>query len=226
MAKLFLLRHLKSRWNSENRFAGWIDIPLDKNDLSRAKDIAKKLSEFKIDAIYSSELFRNKDTVVRVITELEGDRYPIFIHLDKGKMKDWGNFTDISENDIPVYTTEILNERYYGKFQGIDKEIAKKEYGEEKVHLWRRSYNVAPPDGESLKDVVKRVRPFLKKFIEKELKAGKNVLIVASHNPLRAIAKEIENIPDDKIINFEIPFGGLLEYELDDKLKVLSKMIL
>jgi 2,3-bisphosphoglycerate-dependent phosphoglycerate mutase len=116
-----------------------------------------------------------------------------------------------------VFFSEDLNERYYGKLQGLNKEETIKKYGEEQVRLWRRSYNVAPPGGESLKDVFKRTIPFYKKYIERDLKKGKNVLIVASHNSLRAIVKYIEGISDEDIINLEIPYGGLLKYEFDDK---------
>ena len=148
-----------------------------------------------------------------------GDKYPIFLHLDGGKMQKLGKFgiPQGSEDYYPVYVSENLNERSYGKLQGLNKQETIKKYGEEKVHLWRRSYDVAPPGGESLKDVCKRATPFFKKFVEKDLKSGKNVLVVGSHNSLRAIVKYIENIPDDKIINFEMPFGSLVKYDFDGK---------
>lgn len=101
----------------------------------------------------------------------------------------------------------------------MNKEDAKKQFGEEQVHLWRRSWNVAPPEGESLKDVYQRTTPFFKKHIEKDLKEGKNVLVVASHNSLRAIVKYVEKISEKDIINLEIPPAGLLEYEFSGKLK-------
>ncbi len=216
MAKLFLLRHLKSQWNQDNRFAGWTDGPLAKGQSKDASDMANRIFLDKIDIIYSSPLFRNMDTVAKILECLPG-KYPFFIRLDGGKMQKWGNYTDISDNDIPTYLSENLNERYYGKLQGLNKEDTIKKYGAEQVHLWRRSYNVAPPGGESEKDVYKRTIPFYKKYIEKDLKEGKNVLIVASHNSLRAIVKYIDNISDEDIINLELPFGGLLKYEFDGK---------
>jgi len=225
MSKLFLVRHIKSQWNEENRFTGWMDVPIDENENLKAKEIRDKLFKYQIDKIYSSTLFRNLDTIARMF-EFGNRRYPVFIHLDKGKMRDWGHFIDISDEDVPVYVSEKLNERYYGKLQGENKETAVKKYGEEKVHLWRRSYNVAPPGGESLKDVYKRTIPFYKKYIEKDLKAGENVLIVASHNSLRAIVKHVEDISDEKIIGLEIPYGGVIEYEIDGSLKMKSKKVL
>lgn len=223
MAKLFLLRHLKSQWNADNRFSGWVDVSLDKNETEVARGLAGKIFQSKIDCVFSSSLIRNLQTVLEIFEN--GGKYPLFIHLDKGKMKDWGNFEKIpNENYIPVYVSENLNERYYGKLQGVEKNEAMQKYGEEKVRLWRRSYDIAPPGGESLKNVVKRTEPFYKKYVEKELGDGKNVLIVASHNSLRAIVKYIEKISDDDIINFEIPFAGLLEYEFDEALKIKNKI--
>lgn len=216
---------MKSRWNQDNRFAGWTDGALAKNSDEEAKKIAEKLFNFKIDKIYSSPLFRNQDTIAKILENVD-DKYPIFIHLDKGKMKDWGNFEKKeTENYLTVYVSENLNERYYGNLQGLDKSETIEKYGEEKVRLWRRSYNIAPPGGESLKNVFKRTSPFYKKYIESDLKKGENILIVASHNSLRAIAKYLENISDKDIVNFEIPFAGLVEYDLDHNLKVANRII-
>ncbi len=213
MAKLFLLRHLKSQWNEDDRFAGWTDGPLAKKESVKALELANEIFENKIDAVYTSPLFRNQDTVARIFEAVE-KKYPFFIHLDAGKMQRWGNFTDISENDVPAYVSENLNERYYGELQGFNKEETMKKYGEEKVRLWRRSWNQAPPGGESLKDVYNRVVPFYRKYVEKDLKRGKNILVIASHNSLRALVKYVEKISDEDIINFEMPVGTLKEYEI------------
>ena len=232
MAKLFLLRHLKSQWNQDKEFAGWVDNPLSDEGILAAKEIAEKLSGEKIEAAYTSPLMRNEETVLRIF-EHNPDKYPLFIHLDGGKMsrwgahrgssgqilfapgQKWGNFTDMNQDDIPVYVSENLNERYYGKLQGLKKEEVVNLYGEERVHLWRRGWNEKPPGGESLKDVYKRAVPFFKKYVEKDLTAGKNILVVASHNSLRAIVKYIENISDQDVANLELPFGALMEYEFD-----------
>jgi len=223
MAKLFLLRHIKSQWNEENRFTGWMDVPLDENDIYDAKSLADKtINRFMIDKIYSSSLFRNMDTIARIF-EYGNKKYPVFLHLDGGRTKKWGHYIDISENDVPVYVSEKLNERYYGKLQGMNKEDAERVYGKEKLRLFRRSYKIAPPGGESLKAVFKRVIPFFKKYIERDLRKGENVLIIASHNSLRAISKYIEKIPDDKIIDLEIPYSGLIQYELDQKMNIKWK---
>lgn len=215
MAKLFLLRHIKSQWNEENRFTGWMDVPLDEKETGRAKELAANVFSNKIDKIYSSPLFRNQDTVARMF-EYGNPKYPVFIHMDGGKMRQWGHYKDISDKNVPVYISEKFNERYYGQLQGENKQTAAEKFGAEKVHLWRRSYNIAPPGGESLKDVYKRTVPFYQKYIEKDLITGKNVLVVASHNSLRAIIKYIEKISDTDIINMEVPYAGLLQYEYQE----------
>jgi len=189
MTKLFLLRHLKSQWNLENRFTGWTDIPLSEEGKKSAKEVAKKLAGFEIDKVYTSPLVRNKETAFLILENL-------------GKA------------DTPIIVDQALNERNYGKIQGLNKDEVKVKYGEEQVRLWRRSWDQAPPEGESLKDVYERVVPFYQEYIEKDLKEGKNVLIVASHNSLRALIKHIEKISNQEIINLEIGTGELRKYEI------------
>ncbi len=213
MSKLFLLRHLKSQWNQDDRFSGWTDGPLAKGSDIAAESLSREVSQISFDKIYSSVLFRNMDTVAKIFDFIP-DKYLMFLHLDGGKMQKWANFEG-DGNYIPVFVSENLNERYYGKLQGLNKQEVIKKYGQDQVRLWRRSYNIAPPGGESLKDVYKRAVPFYKKYVEKDLKAGKNILIVASHNSLRAIVKYIENISDENIIDVELAFGALVKYELN-----------
>ena len=188
MATLILLRHLQSQWNKENRFAGWTDISLSKEGILSAKETAEKLADFKIDKVYTSPLSRNKETVSLILDNL-------------------------NKKDLPIVIDKALDERNYGKLQGLNKEDAKMQFGEKKVHLWRRSWDIAPPGGESLKDVYQRATPFFKKYIENDLEEGKNVLVVASHNSLRAIVKYVEKMADEDIINLEIPYAGLRKYE-------------
>jgi len=201
MLRLLLLRHLQSQWNKENRFTGWTDIPLSKEGIASTEETASKLRGFKIDKVYTSPLIRNKETVTLVLKSL-------------------------GKEDLPVVIDKALDERNYGKLQGLNKDEIKKKYGEEKVRLWRRGWNVAPPGGESLKDVFARTTPFYQQYVEKELKEGKNVLIVASHNSLRALIKHIEKISDNDIINVEMGYGELRVYELDKSLNLKDKKII
>ena len=191
MIKLVFVRHGQSIWNLENIFTGWTDVPLSEEGIDSAKEVAGKLSGVRIDVVYTSPLKRNKGTVSLILEHL-------------------------GLEDLPVIVDKALDERNYGELQGLDKEEVKKQYGEDQVRLWRRSWDQAPPGGESLKDVFERVAPFYEKNIEKDLKSGKNVLVVASHNSLRALVKHIEKISDEDIINLEIPTGSIKEYEMGD----------
>jgi len=190
MAKLILLRHLKSEWNLENKFTGWTDVSLSKEGIGNAESVAKNLKGVDINIVYTSPLKRNRNTVSLILNLLD-------------------------KNDLPVIVDESLNERHYGDLQGLNKDKVKEEYGEEQVQQWRRGWDQAPPGGESLEDVFNRVVPYYENNIKADLKSGKNVLIVASHNSLRALVKYLENIPDDKIISLEIPTGTKREYEIN-----------
>lgn len=212
MAKLILLRHLKSQWNKDDRFAGWVDNPLSDEGRAQAKGISEQLKNQKIDVAYSNALVRCLETVLRVYENIEG-KYPLFLHVDGGKMQEWGNYSGVGMGEIPFYVTEKLNERYYGSVQGLNKAETKQKYGEELVQLWRRGYKDTAPGGETMEDTCKRVLPFFEEYILADLKAGKNVLIVASHNSLRAIVKNIENISDEDVVKLELPFGALVEYD-------------
>ena len=216
MAKLFLQRHLKSQWNTEDRFAGWTDAPVAEESLKDASTVAARFIDQPIDMVFTSPLMRNMQTVLEIFKSFDDGRYPFFIHLDGGNMQEWGNFIDIGDKDVNTYVSEKLNERYYGELQGLNKAETKKKYGVDQVKLWRTSYTDAPPKGESGQDVYDRVIPFFKEHIEKELKSGKNILVVSSHHPLRAIVKYIENIPAEKMADVEIPFAGLVQYEFDE----------
>ena len=224
MAKLFLLRHLKSQWNKDDRFAGWVDNPLSDEGRAQVDGIADQLRGQEIDVAYCNALIRCTETVLRVYEKIEG-KYPLFLHIDGGKMQEWGNFEGMGMGEVPFYVTEKLNERYYGHVQGLNKAETKKKYGEELVGQWRRAYRVAPPGGESGEDTFNRVMPFYLEYIEKDLKAGKNVLVVASHNSLRAILKHIENISDEDIAGVELPFGALVSYDCDGAMNITKSVL-
>ncbi len=203
-------------------WAGWCDNPLSDVGRAQAKEIAPMLVKEKIDVAYSGALIRATETLLRIYDEIP-ERYPLFRYLNGGKMQTWGEFNDGSTgNYLPVYVTEALNERYYGELQGMNKAEAKKKFGEEQVKKWRTSYSDAPPGGESGHDIYDRVLPFYQQHIEKDLKDGKNVLVCASHHSLRAIVKYIEGISDENMINVELGFGSLTNYEFDEKMKLVS----
>lgn len=161
MNYLVLLRHGESQWNKENRFTGITDIDLNEKGIAEAKHAGQLLKAIKFDKIYTSTLKRAYRTAELVLSEM-GQNLPLIKHAD-------------------------LRERDYGDLTGLNKDEMRKKFGEEQVHIWRRSYDVPPPGGESLKDVVARVRPYYEKYILPDLQAGKNVLVAAHGNSLRAL---------------------------------------
>ncbi len=189
MAILVLIRHGQSLWNAENRFTGWTDIDLSKKGENEAEEAGKKLENITFDVVHTSALMRAQRTA------------EIIIQHNK-----------ISK-DIPTYKDERLNERHYGSLQGLNKTETAEKYGAEQVHIWRRSFDISPPDGESLKTTAERTLPYFKDDIVKHLDEGKNILISAHGNSLRAIVMYIENISKEDIVKLEIQTGVPRTYE-------------
>lgn len=223
MKKLVLIRHGESEWNKENRFTGWTDVELSQKGREEARQAGQLLKNqgYSFDKAYTSVLKRANHTLDGVLLEL-------------------------GETDIPVTRSWKLNERHYGALQGLNKAETAAKYGDEQVHEWRRSWDVRPPlldsddkrnpvldplykgvpadelpRGESLKDTVRRVVPFFESDIVPEIKAGKNVVIAAHGNSLRALVKFLDHISDDDIAGLDIPTGVPLVYELDDDMNPL-----
>lgn len=225
--KLVLLRHGESVWNKENRFTGWTDVDLSENGVKEAENAGKLLKEkgYTFDVSFTSVLKRANKTLEIVLKEMN--------------------------LDIPVYYSYRLNERHYGALQGLNKDEMRKKFGEEQVHIWRRSYDVRPPEltkdderypgndpkykdltpeelplTECLKDTLERVLPYYNNEIKKHLENKENVLVVAHGNSLRSIIKYLENISDEDIMSVEIPTGVPYVYELDDNLNIKEKYFL
>lgn len=223
MKRLILIRHGESIWNKENKFTGWTDVELSEKGKVEAKEAGKILKEMKysFDVAYTSVLKRAVDTLNIVLKEMN--------------------------LNIPIFYSYKLNERHYGALQGLNKDETRKKYGEEKVHLWRRSVDVRPPlldksdkrypgfdskyknvpieelpCGENLNDTIKRVVEYYNNTIKKDIEEGKKVLIVAHGNSLRALIKYLDNLSDDEVLNLEIETGKPICYELDDDLKPIK----
>ncbi len=190
MNNLILLRHGQSQWNLENRFTGWEDVPLTSKGIEEAKTAGHILSKnnIDIDIIFSSILKRANKTAELAIKE-----------MNLGNL--WDDKKLIMRRDLS------LNERDYGDLVGLNKEETTKKFGKDQVHLWRRSYDVPPPGGESLKNVVERVKPFFSNFIQPEITRGKNVLVVAHGNSLRATMIQVGLYKTDEISKIELPTG-------------------
>ena len=225
--KLVLLRHGESVWNKENRFTGWTDVDLSEKGVKEAENAGKILKDkgYTFDVSFTSILKRANRTLEIVLKEMN--------------------------LNIPVYYSYRLNERHYGALQGLNKDEMRKKFGDEQVHIWRRSYDVRPPElskdderypgndpkykdltpeelplTECLKDTVERVLPYYNNEIKKHLENKENVLVVAHGNSLRSIIKYLENVSDEDIMNVEIPTGIPYVYELDDNLTIKEKYFL
>ncbi|HLK12486.1 MAG TPA: 2,3-diphosphoglycerate-dependent phosphoglycerate mutase [Candidatus Binatia bacterium] len=189
MAELTLLRHGESQWNLENRFTGWIDVPLSARGEAEARAAGEKLRGRRIDKVYTSVLARAIDTA-RLALERAG------------------------MSDLPTERDAALNERMYGDLQGLDKAEAARRFGAEQVRLWRRSYDERPPGGESLADTAARVLPYWETHLLPELRAGHNLLVVAHGNSLRALVMHLDGLTPTEVLALEIPTGVPLLYEI------------
>lgn len=216
MGKLVLIRHGESMWNKKNVFTGWVDVPLSESGIAEAQKAGEELANIAFDVVFTSVQIRALETAMILLAKGNNSKTPVVVH-DEGKMKDWAEIFSESmvKDTIPVYTDWHLNERYYGQLQGLNKAETAQKYGDEQVHQWRRSYDIAPPKGECLKDTAARTIPYFKEQVLEQLKQGKNVLISAHGNSLRSIVMFIENLSEEEILKYEIPTGVPLFYNFD-----------
>lgn len=201
MADLILLRHGQSQWNLENRFTGWVDVPLSERGIAEARAAGSKLAGRRIDRLYTSVLQRAIDTAT--------------IALDVAGI-----------TGVPTAREAALNERMYGDLQGKDKDEARREFGEDQVKLWRRSYDVRPPGGESLADTAARVLPYWESTILPDVRAGRNVLVAAHGNSLRALVMHLEGLTKDEVLALEIPTGQPILYDMGPDGRMRGKRVL
>lgn len=198
MNYLVLLRHGQSQWNLENRFTGMHNVQLTDQGITEAKAAGDLIKDIKFDIIFSSDLDRARNTAQLALTSAGATNF----------QKEDGSW-DFS-------FSELLRERDYGDLTGLNKAETAEKFGDEQVRIWRRSYDVPPPGGESLKDVVIRVRPYFDAEIKPAVTAGKNVLIAAHGNSLRAILVALGQYSEEEIPSVEIPTGSPLAFEMTD----------
>lgn len=201
MALLVLVRHGESQWNLENKFTGWVDVPLTDTGRREAARAGAQLRGTHFDIAFSSLLQRANETFDIIVREL-------------------------GQIDLPVTKHEALNERHYGDLQGLDKAETAKKYGAEQVHIWRRSYDVPPPNGESLKDTAARTLPYYDRVIAPEVAAGRNVLVVAHGNSLRSIVMQLDHLTREQVLELNIPTGVPIVYDIAPDLTIRSKRVL
>lgn len=214
MATLILLRHGESMWNKKNLFTGWVDVPLSEKGIQEALNAGRRLSQLPIDIVFCSTLIRAIMTAMLAMAVRGDGKTPVIMH-ETGKLQSWGAIYSEAalKGVIPVFCRNELNERMYGKLQGLNKRETMDTYGEEQVKIWRRSYSTCPPEGESLELTTKRTIPYFKKEIMPQILEKKNVLISAHGNSLRACVKYIENLSDEEVVSLEIATGDPIVYE-------------
>ena len=196
---LILIRHGQSEWNALNQFTGWKDPDLTAKGIEEAHNAGMIINNLKInfDLVFTSALIRAQNTAEIILKEIN--------------------------QSLSTIKNQALNERNYGDLAGLNKDDARKRWGDEQVHIWRRSYDVPPPGGESLKDTGERVLPFFMKEILPHVCKGKNVLVAAHGNSLRSLIKFLDNISDEDIVKLEILTGAPIHYVINEDGSVKSK---
>ena len=197
---LILVRHGQSEWNEQNLFTGWKDPGLTELGIKEAKNAGSLISDkgIQFDEMFTSMLVRAQDTGA--------------IILDS-----------INQQNIPITKNKALNERNYGSLAGLNKDDARKKWGEEQVHIWRRSFDIPPPEGESLKDTAERVLPYFHEYIMPKVIQGLSILVAAHGNSLRALIMELDLISYEDIVKLEIPTGAPIQYEFNQNGEVVNK---
>jgi 2,3-bisphosphoglycerate-dependent phosphoglycerate mutase len=197
MNKLVLLRHGESQWNLENRFTGWVDVPLSPKGILEAQASGEKLKGYTFDRAFTSVLQRAINTLA-IVLDATGQK------------------------SIPITQNQALNERHYGDLQGLNKAETAQKFGEAQVKIWRRSFDVQPPNGESLKDTLARVLPYWESTIAPHVLKGERLIIVAHGNSLRSLVMHLDNLSREEVLELNIPTGVPLVYEFDAAGKAVS----
>lgn len=200
---LVLVRHGQSEWNKKNLFTGWRDVELTEQGRKEAREAGElmKAAGYRFDVAFTSGLKRAQETNALALEAL-------------------------GQRDLPIIENEALNERDYGDLAGLNKDDAREKWGEEQVHIWRRSFDIPPPGGESLKMTAERVLPYFDAEIMPRVLKGERVLVAAHGNSLRALVMQLDDLGPDEIVEVNIATGVPIAYELDDAGKVLSKKVL
>ena len=200
MPNLVLVRHGQSLWNLENRFTGWVDVPLTAQGRAEAARAGSLLKSMRFDVAYTSALRRAQDTLAIMLAEMGAD--------------------------VPVICDQALNERHYGDLQGLNKDDMRRQFGDEQVKIWRRSYDVPPPGGEALKDTAARTVPFFERCILGDIRQGKDVLVVAHGNSNRSIVMKLDGLSEAEVLELNLETGVPLVYDLAPDATILGKSVL
>ncbi|KAF5193137.1 2,3-bisphosphoglycerate-dependent phosphoglycerate mutase [Thalictrum thalictroides] len=208
-AALILIRHGESLWNEKNLFTGCVDVPLTKKGVEEAIEAGRKISNIPVDLIYTSALIRAQMTAMLAMTQHRRKKVPIVLHDENEQARVWSQIfsEETRKQSIPVIRAWQLNERMYGELQGLNKQETADRYGKDQVHEWRRSYDIPPPNGESLEMCAERAVAYFTKHIEPQLQSGKNVMIAAHGNSLRSIIMYLDKLTSQEVISLELSTG-------------------
>jgi 2,3-bisphosphoglycerate-dependent phosphoglycerate mutase len=215
--KLILMRHGQSAWNQRNLFTGWVDIPMSEKGNQESIEGGMRIRDLPIDVIYTSTLVRSHTTVALALLHHSSGKVPVFQHPGQGKLDEWGQIysEEAKRGTIPVYMAWELNERMYGRLQGLNKAETAKKYGDEQVQIWRRSFDTAPPEGESLAMTAARTIPYFQQRIVPHLSKGESVFVVAHGNSLRSIVMHLEGLSKEQVVKLEMATGEPLVYSYE-----------
>ncbi|KAJ6801225.1 uncharacterized protein M6B38_198855 [Iris pallida] len=206
---LILIRHGESLWNEKNLFTGCVDVPLTQKGVDEAIEAGKRISTIPVDVIFTSALIRAQMTAMLAMTQHRRKKVPIIMHKESEQAMEWSQVysEETKKQSIPVVTAWQLNERMYGELQGLNKQETADKFGKEKVHEWRRSYDIPPPNGESLEMCAERAVAYFKEQIEPQLLNGKHVMIAAHGNSLRSIIMYLDKLTSQEVISLELSTG-------------------
>ena len=220
MSQLILIRHGQSLWNQANLFTGWVNIPLSQQGYEEAQRAGQQLAQEPIDKIYTSTLLRAQQTATLIMQAHHSQRIPTLLSNDPaGEHSHWDQLHSKPTEQlcIAMHTCWQLNERYYGDLQGMNKDEARETFGADQVHIWRRSFDIPPPNGESIEMTAARTIPFFKDSILPDLRDGKNILISAHGNSLRSIVMELEQLSKEAVLSLEIATGDPIKYQFESE---------
>lgn len=219
MSTLILMRHGQSLWNQANLFTGWVDIPLSQKGIEESLAGGVKIQKEPIDCVFTSTLIRAQMTAVLALSLHESKKIPRMRHPQEEPANEMEKIynSHTESMTLPMLAAWQLNERMYGQLQGLNKQEVAKKYGNEQVQLWRRSFDCAPPGGESLQMTAARVLPYFDREILPKLNQSANVLIVAHGNSLRAIVMQLEHLSKQAVMSLEIATGEPIIYNYDHR---------
>jgi len=226
VSRLFLVRHGQSIWNLQNRFTGWVDVSLSRQGVIEAQQAAVMLTGEHFDVAFASTLLRAQDSLYEILRQNRHCAQYVRVHEQNSEWYEHFTPAEGDKNELKIYVSEKLNERYYGDLQGLNKDWAGQHFGVEQVHLWRRSYDIPPPNGESLQMTAARTLPYYHERIVPHLHNGESVLISAHGNSLRSIIMHIEQMTPQQIIDYELATGAPHQYTFDDDLRLIEKRII